>query len=118
MSEVNAIETEEKPILRGDKGYFLKGTAPGPGRPEGSKSIKDAVRQWLEDNPDDFEDFLSHFIKKNRELAWQMLEGKPPQKMEVEANTKHLHLHLTEKELKIIEEAEEKLRQLETNVSS
>ena len=80
--EDDAIETEIKPILRGNKGYFLEGTAAGPGRPMGSKSIKDGVRKWLEDNPEDFEEFIGHFIKKNRELAWQMMEGRPSQKLE------------------------------------
>ncbi len=73
------IKSEKKAIKQGAKGYFLEGTAPGPGRPKGSKSIKDAVRKWLENNPKDFEEFIGHFIKKNRELAWQMLEGRPPQ---------------------------------------
>lgn len=77
--EENAIQSEGKPILRGAKGYFLEGTVAGPGRPKGSKSIKDAVRKYLEDNPEDFEEFIEHFIKGNRELAWQMLEGRPAQ---------------------------------------
>lgn len=49
------------------------------GRPKGSFSIKDLVRQHLERNPDDLIEFVKHFIEKNRELAWQMIEGKPPQ---------------------------------------
>ena len=76
---MGAIKTEKKAILKGAKGYFLIGTAPGPGRPKGSKSIKDGVRKYLENNPQDFQEFISHFIKKNREMAWQMLEGRPPQ---------------------------------------
>lgn len=48
------------------------------GRPKG-KTIKDLVRDWLEENPGDKKDFVEHFIKRNRELAWQMLEGRPQQ---------------------------------------
>ena len=71
--EVNALKSNDKPWL------FKKGQAPGPGRPKGSVSIKDLVRRHLENNPEDLEEFVQHFIKKNRELAWQMLEGKPQQ---------------------------------------
>ena len=47
------------------------------GRPKGSISIKDLVRKHLEGNPDDLIEFVKHFIENNRELAWQMLEGRP-----------------------------------------
>jgi hypothetical protein len=42
-------------------------------------TIKERVRNWLEEHPDDMESFVKHFIEKNRELAWTMLEGRPPQ---------------------------------------
>jgi hypothetical protein len=59
---------------------FKKGESGNPkGRPKGSVSIKDRVRQYLESNPTDMEEFVAHFVKKNRELAWQMLEGRPAQ---------------------------------------
>ena len=59
---------------------FKKGQSGNPkGRPKGVKSIKDAVRQYLKRNPVEFSDFVAHFVKENRELAWQMLEGKPQQ---------------------------------------
>jgi len=47
------------------------------GRPKNSFSIKDLVRQHLKKNPDDLIDFVRHFIEENRDLAWQMLEGRP-----------------------------------------
>lgn len=79
MSE-NAKESEHKAIPRTEKGYFIKGQAPkSPGRPKGSISIKDAVRKHLEEHPEDFKEYVEHFIKKNRELSWQMLEGRPQQ---------------------------------------
>ena len=49
------------------------------GRPKGSISIKDLVRKHLETHPDDLIDFVKHFIETNRELAWQMMEGRPYQ---------------------------------------
>lgn len=48
------------------------------GRPKG-KTIKEQVKEWLLNHPKDNEDFVKHFITKNRELAWQMLEGRPQQ---------------------------------------
>lgn len=47
------------------------------GRPKGSISIKDKVRQYLQDHPDEVEEIVRHFVTKNRELMWQMLEGRP-----------------------------------------
>jgi hypothetical protein len=65
---------------------FPKGVSGNPkGRPKGSLSIKDAVRQHLEANPTDFQEFVAHFIKDNRELAWQMLEGRPSQDVGIAA---------------------------------
>lgn len=66
-------------LKRDAKGRLVKGTPPGPGRPKGGVSIKDLVRKHLEENPEDLKEFVEHFIKENRELAWQMLEGRPSQ---------------------------------------
>src|SRR3990167_82382 len=76
----DANKSVKKAIRRGKKGHFLKGEAPkSPGRPLGSISIKDRVRQYLENSPKDMEAYVKHFVEKNRELSWQMLEGRPTQ---------------------------------------
>jgi len=61
-----------KPFVPGDPRINLKG------RPK-RKTIKERVIDYLEEHPDDMEGFVKHFVEKNRDLAWQMLEGRPPQ---------------------------------------
>lgn len=79
--DTEEIKSQEEVTINNDvKPWLFKpGNPGGPGRPKGSVSIKDLVRQHLENNPEDLREFVTHFIKKNRELAWQMLEGKPQQ---------------------------------------
>ncbi len=73
------MNPEKQENNRNPDGTFIKGTSGNPaGRPKG-KTIKETVREWLEEHPEDKKAFVEHFIKKNRELAWQMLEGRPPQ---------------------------------------
>ena len=67
---------------RDELGRFIEGNLGGPGRPIGSISIKDEVRKHLEANPEDVKEIVSHFIKNNRELMWQMLEGRPSQQLD------------------------------------
>lgn len=65
---------------RNPDGTFGPGNNANPlGRPKGSISIKDKVRQYLENNPNEVEAIVEHFVKNNRELMWQMLEGRPQQ---------------------------------------
>jgi hypothetical protein len=64
---------------RDEKGRLLPGNTANPaGRPKGI-SIKDRVRKFLEENPDRMDEFVEYFATKNRDLAWQMLEGRPNQ---------------------------------------
>lgn len=64
---------------RNEKGQLLPGFSGNlKGRPKG-KTIKELVREWLEEHPDDMKAFVEHFVKKNKELAWQMMEGRPQQ---------------------------------------
>lgn len=80
-TNTNVEKTYTDPIT----GKFIKGN-PGGGRPRGSISIRDKVRQFLEDNPNEVDEIVKHFVIKNRELMWQMLEGKPKQQMEVDVD--------------------------------
>lgn len=81
-------KTEEKPI-RDERGWFLPGNPGSPGRPKG-KTIKERVREWLETHPEDMQDFVKHFVKKNRELAWTMMEGSPGKSVDVTSGGKPL----------------------------
>jgi hypothetical protein len=66
-------------IRRQANGTFGPGSHANPkGRPKG-KTIKERVAEWLEEHPEDMQSFVRHFVKNSRELAWQMLEGKPQQ---------------------------------------
>ena len=69
---------------RNAKGQLLPGNTSNPkGRPKG-KTIKERVREYLEKHPKDMDAFVRHFIKENRELAWQMIEGRPKETGEYE----------------------------------
>lgn len=70
----NVTKTYTDPVT----GKFLPGN-PGGGRPKGSFSIKERIRQYLDENPDKLEEIVNHFVNDNRELMWQMLEGRPSQ---------------------------------------
>lgn len=83
--------SHNSPYKTDEKGRFVKGTPPGPGRPAG-KTIKELVREWLEEHPEDMEGFVKHFAKKNRELAWQMLEGSPRSNTDITSGGKELEV--------------------------
>jgi hypothetical protein len=63
-----------------ENGQFAVGHPGGPGRPKGGAlSIKERINQYLRDHPDEMEAIVKYFVKSNRELLWQMLEGRPQQ---------------------------------------
>lgn len=71
-------EKEQKVIGR----PFPKGVSGNPaGRPKGSISIKTRIKQKFEENPELFEKYLDSLIEKESALTWQMLEGRPIQKL-------------------------------------
>lgn len=84
MGDTPEVKPNKSAENRNPDGTFGPGNIANPkGRPKG-KTIKERVLEWLEDNPDDMKNFVEHFVKKNKELTWQMLEGRPRQDLEVE----------------------------------
>ncbi len=79
MSE--QLDSTSPKVERDASGKILPGqeSLNPKGRPKGSISIKDQVRKFLENNPNEVEEIVKHFVKNNRELMWQMLEGRPQQ---------------------------------------
>lgn len=70
---------DNQEIIRDDKGRFKPGVSGNPaGRPEGI-SIKERIKQYLKDNPKEFEELCQFYLndKKMRELLWKMLDGLP-----------------------------------------
>lgn len=64
---------------KGNPNWHKGMDSPNPdGRPK-EKTIKERIRDWFETHPDDMRLFIEHFVKENRALTWQMLEGRPPQ---------------------------------------
>lgn len=86
MTNMETDKTEQKQSRTRGLKPFKPGQSGNPkGRPKGSISIKDLVRKHLESHPKDLQEFVAHFIKSNRELAWQMLEGRPTQQADITA---------------------------------
>lgn len=86
------MEDTQEPIKNVEKTYtdpvtgkFVEGN-PGGGRPKGSFSIKERIRRRLQENPQELQEFEDYFVNKNRDLAWQMLEGRPQQNTDVTSN--------------------------------
>lgn len=53
------------------------------GRPQGSISIKQRVKQYLEDHPEEADLFVGEMVHKERKFTWQMLEGAPQTKTDL-----------------------------------
>ena len=64
---------------RDNKGRFKTGKSGNPfGRPSGV-SIKERIKQYLKDNPEEFEELCQYYLtnEKMRELLWKMIDGMP-----------------------------------------
>ena len=84
------IKRPQPPQLVG-KGFKPGNNANPNGRPVG-RTIRERVREWLDTHPEDMEAFVKHFTGKNRELAWQMLEGSPKSTSEVKSESVHIEI--------------------------
>src|SRR3990167_9347528 len=89
--EENRLSKRKKPIItRGERGLFLPGTAPGPGRPAGSLSITALIKAELEKIPEGQQiSYVQAFLKKilhkaiiegdhsTQKLIWNYIDGLP-----------------------------------------
>jgi len=87
-------EISQEPIKpvenRREDGTFGPGNNANPtGRPKG-KTIKECLKDYLEEHPEEKARFVKYFVKKNRELGWQMLEGKPKASFDMEVDAESL----------------------------
>lgn len=82
----DAKKTEEKAILKDEKGLFKPGTAPGPGRPPGSISIIGKIKQKFEENPVYFEEWVDKLLEDqgSRKDIMKQIDGMPKQSVGLE----------------------------------
>ena len=83
-ADTTAEEQDKYGHLR--KYRWPKGVSGNPnGRPKGSLSPKDRIRQMFESNPEQFDDFLDEYIKdpQNKKHVVEMLDGKPSQSTDI-----------------------------------
>jgi hypothetical protein len=75
---------EEDGLKRNEKGQFLPGTAPGPGRPKGQTLKEFQAEQFRQMSPEDKAEWLKDVPKSER---WRMSEGNPATKLEGDENS-------------------------------
>ena len=85
--DTTILEEPIKPVnnRRKDGTFGANNNANPYGRTKG-KTVKEMVRQHLDDNPKELKKFVEYFINKNRELAWRMMEGNPKTQLEVDVD--------------------------------
>lgn len=78
-TDIKPDKQEENKPKRDERGRLLPGnTANLKGRPKGM-TIKEQIRKIFEENPTRFNELVDRLIEQYPALVWQMLEGKPPQ---------------------------------------
>lgn len=76
-------QQESRPHLK--KYQWPKGVSGNPaGRPKGSLSPRDRIRNMFEQNPDDFDEFLQTYLNNpmNHKHVVELLDGKPHQSID------------------------------------
>lgn len=74
---------DEIAIKRDEKGKFLPGTPPGPGRPKG-KTMKEYAREYfMLKSDDEKKEYIQWLEEKKPGFAWTMGEGNPENKTDV-----------------------------------
>ncbi len=79
---MDTLENVKKTYTDATTGKFVMGN-PGGGRPKGSFSLKQEIKQYLLDHPEERERIRDYFLQKNPELMWQMIEGRPSQQVDL-----------------------------------
>ena len=72
------------------------------------------VRDYLEEHPQDMEAFVEYFVKENRELAWQMLEGKPFQAADVSTHAEVRYVISLDDTNALLQQSTSDVKQLES----
>lgn len=71
--------------MRDERGRIISGSAslnPTGLKPDGTSgklSIRETIRGYLEGNPAEMQKVINHFVEKNPEFMWRMMEIAPPQ---------------------------------------
>ena len=76
-------EVLESPIKRDDKGRWIEGNPPGPGRPKG-KTLKEYARDYYALKTDEQKKaYIEYLESKLPGFAWRMAEGNPHQTQDI-----------------------------------
>lgn len=84
VSQTPALAGPSRIIARDERGRIIAGSAslnPSGVRPDGTSgklSIRETIRAYLEDNPEEMKKVINHFVEKNPEFMWNMMEVAPP----------------------------------------
>lgn len=75
MEQETEVQPKDESLTDADTNVL----APVETRKRKTVTIKSLVLRYLQNHPKDLNNFVKHFARENRELTWQMLEGRPTQ---------------------------------------